>query len=293
MIQHKIENDQIYKETEEILNRFLSSLYLANKSHLTIKKHKGILEKFFEKVNIPIENLVSEDVFEYIENYYKKYSDVTKTNYMNILSKFFNFCKDEEHIDEETILVKRKWKPKIPGTLPRYINSSDLARLGLVAEKDSLRNRMILELLLSTGCRVAEIQGLDIEKIDFENNKATVTGKGNKTRVVKFNEKSSIILRKYLKEHPVGTGPLFLGQNNKRISIRTIQRIITNQGIQAELSIRISPHNCRHTTASVLLVKGAKIEDIQVILGHENIKTTQIYANLPLGNIIQLYKRYM
>lgn len=287
----QVENEELAKESQSVLNDFLLTKKLANKSELTIRRYRGFLEKFLSDINKSIKDLTSRDILDYIICKFKEYNDYTTNGYISILSSFFRYCYNEEYIDD--MLVKSRWKPKLPKPLPKYLEKAELAKIKLEAEKSSIRDRVIFELLLCTGCRVAEVHGLNIENIDLKNRTARVLGKGKKIRTIFFTEYCSILLGKYLENHPSDTGALFIGRDNKRISIRTIQRVIKGLGEKACLSNKISPKNLRHTLATVLLSKGASLDFIRTILGHEDIQTTRIYARLPTEQVISLYRRYM
>lgn len=286
-----VENDKLNTQTQNILNEYLLSLKLAGKSQLTINRYRGLLENSLVDLSKPIEDLTTEDILSYIHNNYASFKECTINSNISILSSFFRFCKIEEYIDD--IPIKKRWRPRLQKPLPKYLDKIELAKVKLESEKTSLRNRTIFEFLLSSGCRVAEAQGLNLDDIDLENRTEKVIGKGKKIRFVHFTETYAILLEQYIESHPNGVEALFLGRNNNRLTIRTIQRIVTNLGEKAGLLIKISPHKVRHTFATVLLSKGAPLEFIGEELGHEDDNTTRIYARLPQQQMISLYRRYM
>lgn len=286
-----VENNKFNQETQSILNEYLLSLKIARKSELTIKMYRGFLEKFFVEMPKPIEELTPEDILNYLHHNYVSYNEYTVIRHISILSAFFKFCQSEGYINNA--LIKNRWRPKLSKPLPKYIDKIDLAKVRLEAEKSTLRNRTIFEILVSSGCRVAEAQRLNIEDIDLKDKTAKVMGKGKKIRFIHFTETCAILLEGYINAHPSGTGALFLGRNDNRISIRTIQRIINGLGKKASLSINITPHLMRHTFATVLLSKGAPLEFIGEELGHKNDNTTRIYARLPKEQMVNLYRKYM
>ena len=287
-----VENSNLYLETQNILNEYLINLTLTNKSNLTIKRYHYLLEKVLIDLSKPIEELTSNDLLSYIHNEFKNFKNSTINSNISILSSFFKFCKTEEYIDE--ILIKNRWKPRITKSIPKYLDKVEISKIRLEAEKSSLRNRTILEFLLCSGCRVAELQSLNVEDIDFINRTAKIVGKGKKIRFIHFTEYCSILLEKYIETQPRNsTGALFLSRNNKRISIRTIQRIVSSLGVKANLTLKVSPHCMRHTFATVLLSKGAPLNFIGEELGHAYDSTTRIYARLPQQQTVSLYRRFM
>lgn len=286
-----IESPKINTEAKLIANEYLESLKLANKSPAKVNKYRWVIEMFLIYVYKPLDELESDDVLKWLTTEHKDKKEKTINLFISVLSGLFKFCLDEEYI--EKVLVKHRWRPKLSKSLPKYIDKIDLAKVRLEAEKSTLRNRTIFELLVSSGCRVAEAQRLNIDDVDLRNKTAKVMGKGKKIRFIHFTETCAILLERYINTHPLGTGALFLGRNDNRISIRTIQRIINGLGKKAGLSINITPHLMRNTFATILLSKGAPLEFIGAELGHKNDNTTRIYARLPKEQMVSLYRRYM
>jgi integrase/recombinase XerC len=152
-------------------------------------------------------------------------------------------------------------------------------------------------LLYAIGIRVSELTGLDLKDIDFKEGILTITGKGNKQRIVPIGEKTRGVLLKYLsyrKELRVSakadeSQALFLTKSGKRLQDRMVRYIIS--GYISELSIQkhISPHTLRHTFATHLLQNGASIRVIQELLGHSSLSTTQIYTHLTIDKLKESY----
>jgi integrase/recombinase XerD len=162
-------------------------------------------------------------------------------------------------------------------------------------EKESIRNRALVEFLLSSGCRIGEVHLLDRQNVDLENRTALVLGKGNKIRQVHFSEKCALLLERYLALRTDKDPALFvtsLGKPN-RLSKKWVQNHLRKIGKQAGLSGSLHPHRLRHTFATELLAKGAELSFIGDELGHSNLLTTQIYARLLNTEIIAKYRMYM
>lgn len=166
------------------------------------------------------------------------------------------------------------------------------------------RNRLIIELLYSTGARVSEIENIKLKDIDIKKGEIRVTGKGRKQRIVYINHKCLYRLEKYLgevrpelsssKKSGTYTGDLHLLLNSKgsRLSSRSIREIVRRSVLLAGIKKKITPHSIRHSFASHLLQEGAGIREIQELLGHENISTTQIYSHLDIEKIKDEYRRF-
>lgn len=154
-----------------------------------------------------------------------------------------------------------------------------------------LRDRVIFELLYSSGLRVAELQGLNIDDIDFSSRLIQVTGKGNKNRIVPITENCSHWLKKYLNhmerhlktaEHEacLDEEAIFLNRFGKRITTRSIDRLFKDYLLKSGLPAKVTPHVIRHSIATHWLENGMNLKVIQEILGHESLATTQIYTKV-------------
>ncbi len=157
----------------------------------------------------------------------------------------------------------------------------------------SLRNQLLVEFMLTSGCRVGEVHQLNREDVDFENRTARVIGKGKKIRQVHFSDKCAVLLDRYIDSCPQTSPALFVTTTGTRLGTRRIQKIIQDIGEKAGFDKRLHPHRLRHTFATELLAKGAELSFIGDELGHSNLETTQIYARLPKREIIALYRKYM
>ena len=208
--------------------------------------------------------------------------------------------------------------PKIPDTLPDVLNAVQAGRLlddterrcGEQTADDSdrdddddgdesghavrLRDAAMLELLYATGVRVAELVGLDIGDVGFDNRTVRVTGKGNKQRVVPFGVPACRALERWLRQgRPAlvrerSGDALFLGVRGGRIDPRTVRRVV-HEREQAAGVPDISPHALRHSAATHLLDGGADLREVQEMLGHSSLKTTQRYTHVSME---QLKRRY-
>ncbi|KJS15380.1 MAG: hypothetical protein VR69_13585 [Peptococcaceae bacterium BRH_c4b] len=285
------ENEKISKSYRKILNDYLMSMKLANRSKYTINYRRQLLEKFLQECSLPLNELTPEYVLAWLKKHYWHKKEGTINNYISDLSCFFKFCMEEEYI--KRVLIKNRWRPKMPRPVPKYLDKSEEARVRLAAEKLPLRDRAIIEFLLSSGCRCCEVYGLNIADVDLASRTARVVGKGRRIRQVHFSETYAILLKKYLLTHPKENPALFLNRYGNRLSIRAIQYTAALLGQRAGLLRSLSPHCFRHTFATNLLSKGAELDFIAEELGHKELNTTRIYANLPSEHITSLYRRYM
>jgi len=203
-------------------------------------------------------------------------------------------------------ISKNPWKqirrPRLRSSVPNYVEESTILELLThypIETPEQIRNKAILELLFSSGIRVSECANLNIIDVNFHLMECKITGKGDKERIVLFGNRCKKWITYYLdKAYPLWSpmatdAALFISKHGSRITQRTIQRIVKESNKYHSSSIEITPHTCRHSCASMLLTNGANIRDIQDILGHASIITTQRYANIPTKKLKQRFLNVM
>lgn len=155
-----------------------------------------------------------------------------------------------------------------------------------------LRDRLILELLFSTGLRVSELKNLNVADINLERGEIPVRGKGGKVRVVFLSDSASEILKKYI--GLIGESePLILDKiSGHRLTVRSIERVVTKYAKAAGISKHVSPQTLRHTFATDLLINGADLRSVQSLLGHSNLSTTQIYTHVTDQHLREVHKAF-
>lgn len=153
------------------------------------------------------------------------------------------------------------------------------------------RDNSILELFYATGMRISELVGLDLADINFSDATLKVTGKGNKQRLVLMNEAAAESLRTWLACRPnAATRAVFLNQRGKRISARAVEYMFAARLRAAGIIRPASPHTLRHSFATHMLEGGSDLMTIKELLGHENLSTTQIYTNISMQHMKQVYR---
>lgn len=181
------------------------------------------------------------------------------------------------------------------------ITNEELNRLLNGAEKN-LRDKAILELFFSTGLRVSELASLN-KDLDLSKDEFSIRGKGDKVRVVFLSEKAKQALREYLKNRKDMDEAMFIrnqriGEKNKknitlsRLTPRSIERLVKHYAIKAGISKKVTPHVIRHSFATDLLTNGADIRSVQMMLGHSNISTTQIYTHITDKQLREVHKKF-
>ena len=149
----------------------------------------------------------------------------------------------------------------------------------------------LVNFLYATGCRVSELYRLDISDIDFENRECVVIGKGNKERTVFLSDVAKMHLQEYLISRDDFETALFLGKGTKRLSKNGIEAVLKRVGEVAGVE-NVHPHRFRRTLSTDLINRGVNIQDVAEILGHADLKTTQIYCYISKENVKSAYFRY-
>jgi site-specific recombinase XerD len=152
------------------------------------------------------------------------------------------------------------------------------------------RDAAILEVFYSTGLRLAELAGLDVEDFDFFNETIRVVGKGSKERIVPLGSHALEALQKYRGEAKISEGALFISKSKSRISARGVSNIVKKYTTLAGLPVDVSPHKLRHSFATHLLDNGADLRSVQTLLGHSSLSTTQIYTHVSTERLKKAYE---
>jgi len=184
--------------------------------------------------------------------------------------------------------------PKVEKPLPTTLTVDEAFRLmEMPAGSKGLRDRAILELLYSSGIRVGELVGLNLNRLNLDLGIVKVMGKGRKERIVPVGSKAVEALKAYLEKRGVLSGeePLLLNSRGGRLTARSVGRLIKKYTKRSGIFRNISPHTLRHSFATHLLDAGADIREIQEMLGHASLSTTQRYIHLSLGKLMEVYDK--
>jgi integrase/recombinase XerC len=187
--------------------------------------------------------------------------------------------------------------PKTPKLLPRFLSVDEAVEL---VEKPegvgflTTRDRAVLELLYSSGLRVSEVEGLNLEDVHTKDGLVKVRGKGKKERIVPVGSKAIDAIKSYLVERILlrrKDRAMFLNRRGSRLSERGIRRIVVKYARRAGMEGHVGPHTMRHTFASHLLQGGADLRVIQELLGHASLSTTQKYTHLDISHLLDIYDK--
>lgn len=212
---------------------------------------------------------------------------------LSALRTLFNYLLREGVVKNNPVQGVRA--PKTPRKLPKTLDVDQLNQLLESDETDllALRDHTMMELIYSSGLRLAELAGLDINDIDRRDAVVRITGKGSKTRVVPVGRHALAALERWLKGRAAWVAPdnmaLFVGKSGRRLGHRAIQLRLREWAVRRGLPEALHPHMLRHSFASHMLESSGDLRAVQELLGHADISTTQIYTHLDFQHLAKVY----
>lgn len=273
---------------------YVTKFFIAKKieglSEKSLQLYLNNLRQFRNFINKDLLSCNTDDVRFFLADQIKrKNSDATILNKKRSISSFYNFCVQEELMEKNPVAAIKTIKTRKKIQQP-------IDDMNLEALRDlpmPIRDRAIIELLLSTGMRVGELVQLNINDIDFENKQLIVLGKGNKERLCFLNARAIFHIQKYLKTRDDDNEALFvsLQKPHDRLEIAGVEIFIRKLG--RKIGLRIHPHKFRRTAATEAITKGMPIEQVQVMLGHNSISTTTIYAKVKQETVKETHNKLM
>jgi integrase/recombinase XerD len=270
----------------------------------TVAAYRRDLAKFnmfVQKRKLMLETVKRDDLLDFLAGMYReKLESRTVARHLVTMRNFFRFAQVQELITADPSLNLES--PKIRRTLPGYLKLEEVERL--LAQPDAktalgLRDRAMLEVLYSTGLRVSELIGLRVTDLDSQVGCIRCIGKGDKERIVPAGRKALSMVEKYLREATpklLGKGvrsqALFVNRRGDSLSRVGVWKILSAYGRRADLRVALTPHMLRHSFATHLLERGADLRSVQLMLGHADISTTQIYTHVVEERLKQIYKAH-
>jgi len=214
---------------------------------------------------------------------------------LSAIRTFFRYLLREKHVKKNPVQTVRA--PKVGKRLPENLDADRMARLLDIKGEGPLvaRDRAILELLYSSGLRLAELTDLNIGDVDLADCTVRVTGKGNKDRIVPVGRHAIRALRQWHTERGLlatpGENAIFVSNRGTRLSQRSVQARVDHWARRQGISTKVYPHLFRHSFASHLLESSHDLRAVQELLGHSNISTTQVYTHLDFQHLAQIYDK--
>jgi integrase/recombinase XerD len=258
-------------------------------------------DAFAQKRKLSLEGVTRDALVDFLASLYRlKLESRTVARHLVTLRNFFRFAQVHELISTDPSINLES--PKIRRSLPGYLRLEEVERL--LEQPDSttalgLRDRAMLEVLYSTGLRVSELIGLRVSDLDNKVGCVRCIGKGDKERIVPVGRKALVMVEKYLRDaRPKllgklkGSPTLFVNRRGVSLSRVGVWKILSGYGKRAELRVSLTPHMLRHSFATHLLERGADLRSVQLMLGHADISTTQIYTHVVEERLKQIYKAH-
>jgi integrase/recombinase XerC len=290
---------------EDAIKAFLMHLQVErNASHETIRNYRSDLHQLGrflqrtkqETVSIPLETATVDDIRAYLhslDQQGEKSSSLARK--LACVRSFFRFLVREGQLPSNPIETLRS--PKLPKPLPRVLTKDDAAALMEFPTGQSplsLRDRALLETMYSTGARVSEVVGINLDDLNETDGIVCLRGKGRKERIVPIGDMALHAIKEYRKSlHPATcsgqlSAPMFLNHRGGRITTRSVTRMVSRYSSRLA-SGAVSPHALRHSYATHLLDEGADLRSIQELLGHASLSTTQKYTHLAMDQLLAVY----
>lgn len=272
---------------------YVVSKKIEGLSKETLKIYDIHLKDFFTYIGKPLKEITANDIRVYL------YQLQNRRNISNhslderrvIINTFLEWCKNEDYISKNPCRQIQPIRYETKQREPLSAIELELVRYNC----ESIRERALIELFYSTGCRVSEMVNLNIDDIDFTTGEVHLFGKGNKHRTSYLNAKAEVALRKYLAtRHDINNALIVSNRSpHQRLSKSGIERIIRLIGDRANIGRNLYPHLIRHTTATDALNRGMSVTEVQKILGHEKLDTTMIYAKVSQDSVKHNHKKYI
>jgi len=259
-------------------------------------------EAFTKKRKLALESITRDHLVDFLATLYRqKLESRSVARNLVTLRNFFRYAQVQELLSTDPSANLES--PKVRKKLPGYLKLADVERLMTQPDQKTplgLRDRAMLEVLYSTGLRVSELTGLRVADIDMKVGSVRCIGKGDKERIVPVGRKALGMVEKYLRDSrpqlvvkKAGTNAsLFLNRRGKALTRVGVWKILSDYGRHAGLRTALTPHVLRHSFATHLLERGADLRSVQLMLGHSDISTTQIYTHLVEERLKQIYKAH-
>lgn len=255
---------------EEILNKLTTELKLKGLSSKTIETYSFFISKFLDNLQDKnLEDTEEQDIKNFLVSLIDSYSNTSRA----LATSSLRFLYKE--ILEKPEAIARIKNPKKSDHLPTVLTKQGVQKL--IESASTLKSKLIISFLYSTGIRVSELINLRKNDLELENNRGVVRGKGAKQRQIFISPKLCKKLGKYLDKNEENE---YLFSKSKPLSSRNIQKLIKKSALKAAIQKRVTPHTLRHSFATHHLEAGTDIRKIQVLLGHSRIDTTQIYTKV-------------
>ena len=270
------------------LKKFLATKRVEGMADSTLRRYAEINRALLNYLGKPLEEITTYDLRFYlsVRRQIGKVSNRSLDGMRRCYSSFFGWLSAEGVISHNPCAALAQIKCR--KTVKKPYSAADMEKIRKACS--NIRDLALVDFLYATGCRVSEVSRLEIPDVDFERMECVVLGKGNKERKVYLTEVAAMHLQEYLNTRTDSCEALFAGRG-KRLGKNGIEAIVKNLGKRAGVE-NVHPHRYRRTLATNLLDRGMNIQDVAAILGHADLKTTQIYCYISQANVKTAYRKY-
>jgi integrase/recombinase XerC len=296
---------QIEAHSSQLLSMWLKERIIQNQSEHTISAYQRDLTDFFhfcEVKKLQLQDIEASDLREYLAERVERdqLSSSSLQRHLTSIRQFMKWAEQGQYLVQnpsEDFKLKRQPRP-LPGMIDiETINQilDQAAPEKILDQQLWLRDKAMLELLYSSGLRLAELQGLSFKDIDFNRMLLRITGKGNKTRIVPFGQKAKDSLLLWMSVYRIWQGDLradfsiFISKKGQTLTPRQIENRVKYQAQRAGVNVDLHPHLLRHCFASHMLSASGDLRSVQEMLGHSNLSTTQIYTHVDFDQLAKVY----
>lgn len=273
------------------LEIYIAKMRFDNKAKSTIDQYSKFLGSMLCYAGKTVDKIQDFDIMNFL-NFYAEtngISDSTKNHKRLIASSFFTFLHKRGYIIKNPMATVDTIK--YTAQVREALTQKEVERMR-VACGENLRDNVVLELFLASGCRVSEVAGMRVENIDMKQKTVIVLGKGKKERPVFFSDRLLVYLEKYLNGRREGPVVISVRAPHQGIKKNAMENIVREISKKAGIEKRVFPHLLRHTFATHALNKGMPLESLSDLMGHASIETTRIYAKNHMSKIRYEYDMY-
>ncbi|MEE9447024.1 MAG: site-specific tyrosine recombinase XerD [Arenicellales bacterium] len=298
-----ITTSPLHSEDLALIERFLDAIWMeSGLSPQSLAAYGADLKQFAAYQRIQKDTLLQANqqaLSEYLTLRHKQVSASTSARCLSSLRRFYRWLLREKlRTSDPSVQIK---SPKLTKTIPTSLTEAEIERLLEAPDVDTtygLRDKAMLELMYASGLRVSELIGLLLGQVDLRVGVIKVLGKGNKERLVPVGEQAADDLVRYMQtarqdlSKAAPSSHLFLSSRGKGMTRQAFWQIIKKYALKADIRSEVSPHTLRHAFATHLLNHGADLRTLQMLLGHSDLSTTQIYTHVATARLQDIHQQH-
>lgn len=281
-------NAEAAPEKDDLLEAYLAAIQISGRSPKTVERYRYLITRLASAVHVPVRKITVYHLRAYLaQEKARGISDRTLDGMRQVYSAFFGWLYREQLIESNPAanLGTIKYQKKVRDVY------SDIDLERLKRDCSSVRDLAIILFLMSTGCRISEMTGLNRDDVDLQSLEVLVLGKGNKERTVYLSPFAAETIRRYLAGRTDPFEALFVGKGTKRLTPAAVRKMLRTLADRAHVQ-HVHPHKFRRTLATNLIRHGMPIQEVASILGHDKLDTTMQYVVLDKADVKNAYRKY-